>query len=1055
VLIGGAPLVASANSIPITGPTTYQENFNSLINTGTGTWADNSTIVGWYAQRTGTGTSIVANNGSGTGGNLYSYGTGTDVDRALGSLGSGNAAAGSFAWGVAFQNTSGVPIAVTQIEYTGEQWRYSGTAAAQAVTLSFQTSGSPITALDPGSDSGWNALPAGDFSSPVISGTTGALDGNQSANRVPITLSTAITVQPNDYVVIRWRDIDHPSSDHGLAIDDVSITFGAPTADTTGPAPLALAPANGATGIPRNFLDLNINGTASVTFDEPIQLGSGSITLRRVDNDATVETIPVDFLNASVENGNQLVFFVLSLLNYETEYYFSIPAGAVKDNLNNTSLAFGAPASAKPWTFTTAAEPVVPTVVVNKYANLGGGASDLIELLVVGNGTAGTTLDMRGMIVKDFSSSMNSDGGGKYSFNADAFWQAVPVGTQIVLSGGNSSPDIDASDFKLSLGLADTTYFTSAGGSFDIATVDMVMVKAAGSDPAGVIGGIHALAAGNPGSFFTAFQGSKLITTTGDTGTNEGVIANNSNSEIQDFSGEDATADLPAASLLFGGPNNPANAVYLSELRGTILGDGDGVAVITNATPASPYVGKRIFGRSLSGQSAALTLQATLSPTISTVRIVVPAELGAPASVVLSGPAATLAGSTITGQTINITSAAVTTTDSLTVTIEGLSTPAPSLAGDYGSYPFAVSTATSAGVLTPIATNPAANVIIPISTLREVASNGVAAGLGKVVAIEGVVTAESLGSLNTEAFMQDDGAGIALFAPNTPTPFVRGKRYAVVGPVSQFNGLTQISFGSSDNVVDLGVATPPAPVILSVPAVLAAAETYEGSLVTLQNLTYVSGVWQNNSSVTLQDGNANTIVIRITLGSTAIPEPTYPVDVTGVFSQFDTSNPFTAGYQLQPRDTNDLLPGTPPPADNFAAWVSGFSGMGALTGFGDDADFDGLINGLEHVLGLAPNAANTSAPLVLQSATASSVTFRHTRIKTADLATDVLPVYQWSSDLGGWNPGGSVGGVTVSFGAASIVDGSNPDYDLVEVTATVTGGSASRLFVRYGAELQN
>jgi hypothetical protein len=67
----------------------------------------------------------------------------------------------------------------------------------------------------------------------------------------------------------------------------------------------------------------------------------------------------------------------------------------------------------------------------------------------------------------------------------------------------------------------------------------------------------------------------------------------------------------------------------------------------------------------------------------------------------------------------------------------------------------------------------------------------------------------------------------------------------------------------------------------------------------------------------------------------------------------------------------------------------------------------------------------------------------------------VLPVYQWSSDLGGWNPGGSVGGVTVSFGAASIVDGSNPDYDLVEVTATVTGGSASRLFVRYGAELQN
>jgi hypothetical protein len=130
--------------------------------------------------------------------------------------------------------------------------------------------------------------------------------------------------------------------------------------------------------------------------------------------------------------------------------------------------------------------------------------------------------------------------------------------------------------------------------------------------------------------------------------------------------------------------------------------------------------------------------------------------------------------------------------------------------------------------------------------------------------------------------------------------------------------------------------------------------------------------------------------------------------------------------------------------------------MGALTGFGDDADFDGLINGLEHVLGLAPNAANTSAPLVLQSATASSVTFRHTRIKVADLASDVLPVYQWSSDIGSWHlTGATVGGVTVNFGTASIVDGTNPDYDVVEVTATVTGGSAARLFVRYGAELQD
>ena len=69
------------------------QNFDALPASGSATWANNSTIPGWYHARTGTGTTIVANDGAGNGGNLYSYGTGTATDRALGSLGSGNAAA--------------------------------------------------------------------------------------------------------------------------------------------------------------------------------------------------------------------------------------------------------------------------------------------------------------------------------------------------------------------------------------------------------------------------------------------------------------------------------------------------------------------------------------------------------------------------------------------------------------------------------------------------------------------------------------------------------------------------------------------------------------------------------------------------------------------------------------------------------------------------------------------------------------------------------------------------------------------------------------------------
>src|SRR2546428_10757168 len=85
-------------NIVATGSNT--QNFNTLITTGSAAWVDNSTIPNWYSQRTGTGTTIVADAGTSVTGNLFSYGTGTNTDRAIGTIGSGNATAGSFAHGV-------------------------------------------------------------------------------------------------------------------------------------------------------------------------------------------------------------------------------------------------------------------------------------------------------------------------------------------------------------------------------------------------------------------------------------------------------------------------------------------------------------------------------------------------------------------------------------------------------------------------------------------------------------------------------------------------------------------------------------------------------------------------------------------------------------------------------------------------------------------------------------------------------------------------------------------------------------------------------------------
>ncbi|MCS6990095.1 MAG: T9SS type A sorting domain-containing protein [Chloroherpetonaceae bacterium] len=203
------------------------------------------------------------------------------------------------------------------------------------------------------------------------------------------------------------------------------------------------------------------------------------------------------------------------------------------------------------------------SVVVNKFYNQGttgsGAAGDAVELLVIQN-----NLDMRGMIVKDFTSNMDNDGGGKFIFSNNPLWSAVRAGTLIVLRNDNSAADIDPNDFKLDVGLNNATYFANGGGTFDIATTDMVMVKSAGSGVAGVNGSIHALASGAAGAQFNATQPPKLIASQ-TTSAQRFAAANNSTQSLADFNGTDATGNLQ--NLTLGQPNNPNNAAYIQTLR--------------------------------------------------------------------------------------------------------------------------------------------------------------------------------------------------------------------------------------------------------------------------------------------------------------------------------------------------------------------------------------------------------------------------------------------------------------------------------------------------------
>ncbi|MDH4405069.1 MAG: ExeM/NucH family extracellular endonuclease [Cyanobium sp. D14.bin.5] len=234
--------------MPISFNGTYGQNFDGLASSGaSNTWSNDGTLPGWHLFRQPSAspvaiTSYNADTGAANSGNFLSYGSSGSGDRALGGLGSGGvyfsgpspapavpsgSVAGWFA--LALSNATAAPITNLAIAFNGEQWRNGGNATAQTMVLEYgygANFGDVATWTAPGGNFNW--------SSHVATAPTGAaVDGNNAGRVGNLGGTLNLGASPwaaNATLWLRWTENNDVGNDHGLAIDDLTITTAQPPA---------------------------------------------------------------------------------------------------------------------------------------------------------------------------------------------------------------------------------------------------------------------------------------------------------------------------------------------------------------------------------------------------------------------------------------------------------------------------------------------------------------------------------------------------------------------------------------------------------------------------------------------------------------------------------------------------------------------------------------------------------------------------------------------------------------------------------------------------------
>ncbi len=398
---------------------------------------------------------------------------------------------------------------------------------------------------------------------------------------------------------------------------------------------------------------------------------------------------------------------------------------------------------------------------------------------------------------------------------------------------------------------------------------------------------------------------------------NHGTTANGNSVERKALSGStaDSLATGGAHALLGNGQDTNVNGSdFVAQTHGrspqntgsapepALSSGGNGTGRVS-AAPAIAYADHPV-------DSIVLTVAQDSAYTLDRVAIQVPSDWiwsHDAGSVSLAGAGFASAGLAITGDTLFVTGAAITTSDSGTVTIANLTTPAAQ-----GTSYFTTRTAIATGTLTVVAVQPRIRVLelVPIVAIHVNDAIGVCAppyGVGSEATVTGVVTV-NYNSTKTDFYLQDATGAVDIYSPDLPSITVAaGDSLTVTGSILQFRGLTEIQPEMALLVRHATGRPLPEPLTLTCAELNATfrpdyTEPNESRLIRVNGVTY--------------DATASTITDAT--GTSAIFIPTsYPAvpsvfDVIGILKQYKPGTPapgppYTADYEITPRTPDDII----------------------------------------------------------------------------------------------------------------------------------------------------